>query len=92
MIAIARPCRYVSNNALVAVGPQLPVAALMNKAGAFVTPNASVFPFFQSELPPSISSPDWYKLDLNDTGGCPDLPCRYPRQTHSAWKWIAVLY
>lgn len=40
----------------------------MNKAGAFVSPYAAVFPFTQDELPNSISSPDWNKLDLNMTG------------------------
>lgn len=41
---------------------------MMNRAGAFVTPYATVFPFNQDELPASISSPDWDKLDLNTTG------------------------
>lgn len=46
----------------------------MNKAGAFVSPYAAVFPFTKDELPNSISSPDWNKLDLNITGTPPDPP------------------
>ncbi|BDA45294.1 probable focal adhesion kinase 1 at C-terminar half [Coccomyxa sp. Obi] len=59
---------YSSLNALVTTsGPRLPVASLMNRAGSFVSPYTSVFPFTQDELPNSISSPDWNKLDLNMT-------------------------
>ncbi|CAL8471108.1 g10650 [Coccomyxa elongata] len=59
---------YASLDALVTTpGPRLAVASVMNKAGAFVSPYAAVFPFTQDELPNSISSPDWNKLDLNIT-------------------------
>ncbi len=68
--------RYVSYNALVAVGPKLPVASVMNKAGVYVAPNASVFPFYKEELPDNISSPKWNALSLNDT--CAPLPFSSP--------------
>ncbi len=58
----------MSFNALVAEGPRLPVAAVANKEGAFVSPYAAVFPFNQDEMPASIFSPDWNKLDLNTSG------------------------
>lgn len=61
-------CRYASMNAYGTSTSSLPVAAILNKAGNFVTPQAAIFPFNETEMPSSIASPDWMNLDLNATG------------------------
>jgi hypothetical protein len=58
----------VSLNALDATIATIPTVAMMNKAKVFVRPESSVFPYNQSELPRSIASPDWNKLNLNTSG------------------------
>ena len=62
------PRRYAALVALSASSvSNLGAAMMQNKAGAFVSPFACPFPFTPAELPRSIASPDWARLDLNAT-------------------------
>jgi len=47
---------------------KLPVALVKNRADAYVSPSAAVFPYYFEELPASIASPDWNKLQLSMSG------------------------
>lgn len=48
---------------------------MQNRAGAFVVPAQSAFPFTPEEMPPSIASRDWNKLDLNMSVRADKYPC-----------------
>ena len=70
-IRICMACADNRYAALVALrasnSTNIAVATIQNKAGAYVSPYACVFPFMPDELPSSIASPDWNRLDLNVT-------------------------
>ena len=50
-------------------------AAVQNRAGAFVLPSQAAFPFTPEEMPQSITSRDWDKLDLNMSVRADKYPC-----------------
>lgn len=50
-------------------------AAVQNRAGAFVLPSQVAFPFTPDEMPRSIGSRDWNKLDLNMSVRADKYPC-----------------
>ena len=65
-------CRYAALGSFIDMGiPGIAVATVANKGGLYVSPYNCPFPFYQAELPPSISSPAWNTLDFNATGTQP---------------------
>ena len=76
--SISKPesvCRYSALGSFINMGIQgIAVATVLNRAGSYISPYNCAFPFYQDELPPSISSTAWNTLNFNATGTQKQLP------------------